>query len=219
MWGLRSRKRSSDPSLVVKSPPFFELRQEIELTNFVTNYAKATYIDHDAFALFAGVVFAIQQDFKLARGQNLWDSTNIIDSIIEDLEVRLPMRGRGRSPEETAQICTTLDSIMRMNADFVSKYRDNLRENPPAHLDPSQLRAHALLAGLRQRAAALWLLTIMGYKEDTALVPLAATNTWIMLSFIRLEEVIPNAKIVTGGHFEDVSCSEFAASDWPKLLT
>jgi hypothetical protein len=196
----------------------FDCRQEIDLAISVTNFIKSLLEDQRGMTMFAGAVFALQQDLKLAMGVNLWDATNLYRDAIEEHGIRLPGTNVRRSARDAAKLAIDIHAMMAMNANFVQDYRDKFRHAPPDHLTAEQLEALAVAAGIRNKAAALWLLTIMPCEEDNSMVRLGATNAWMMLCMVRVEELLPPARAMVGGHFNDIACRDFSTGDWPDIL-
>lgn len=200
-----------------KTTPMFDTRQELELAVHVSEFVKSLLDDRNGMMLFAGAAFALQQDLKLATGANLWDATNLYREVIEEHGIHLPGKNITRTAREAAKLAIDVHSMMSMNADFVSEYRDRLQFNLPTHLTAAQLEALAFAAGVRNKASALWLLTIMPCDDDNSIVRLAATNAWMMLCMVKVEELLPPARAMAGGYFNDVKCSDFSTGDWPEM--
>ncbi|MBN9281356.1 MAG: hypothetical protein J0H37_03665 [Hyphomicrobium denitrificans] len=57
----------------------------------------------------------------------------------------------------------------------------------------------------------------MPCDDDNSIVRLAATNAWMMLCMVKVEELLPPARAMAGGYFKDVKCSDFSTGDWPEI--
>lgn len=197
-------------------PPILSWRGEVDFTNTLTSAVKDLASNNrDGLCLLCGALFALQQDTKKATQFNLWSRTNIVQEIarahISVPTPRVPTAG-------LAQIIDVLHEMMKLNEQMLNRYRDEWRDNPPPNVSPKDLQTQVAAAGLRNRAAAIWLLTVMTPTEmGSSMVRLAATNIWLLATSVPGPDVYEFAKLFTGTFFNGVESPYFDLAEWPTL--
>ena len=186
----------------------------VDFSNSITNVVQAAFEDRAAFTALGGAVFALQQDMHRALGINLWNAHILIKPLFADARMVLPAGSQQHLSEQLPRLLEILESVMDSNGDFTRQFTDH-RGVPAAHLN-ADTRGQVLLAGLRNKAAAIWLLTIL--PSDRGGNPLAASNIWLRLGVIPIPEICEAAEAFTGTYFNGVRTKQFLNNAWPLLL-
>lgn len=208
------KRRKEEPSIpLAEHRPIMRASDEIDFVMSVSRFVADTMNDRKLFAILAGAVFALQQDMKSAESTYLWDSTNLLRPAFDELGIYLPPEGAARPRKELIRIIDAIEGIMNVHGHFA---QNKYVKTPGFQTDASSLQANAILSGMQNKAAAIWLLTVMP-SCNTSMVQFAATNAWLRLSMVSVKEMLEWAEMTTGRHFDGVSCQGFLTSDWPKL--
>ena len=194
---------------------FFPTRKHgVDFANSVTSVVNSVFGDNAAFTALGGAVFALQQDMHRALGINLWNAHILIKPIFADARMILPAMSQQHLSKQLPRLLEILEGIMEINGDF-SKQFTGRRRGAAEHLN-ADTRGQVLLAGLRNKAAAIWLLTIL--PPDRGGNPLAARNIWLRLGLIRISELCEAAEATTGTYFNGVRAKQFLTNAWPLLI-
>jgi hypothetical protein len=94
-----------------------------------------------------------------ALGINLWNAHVLIKPLFADARMVLPPGSQQHLSEQLPRLLEILEGVIDINGDF-SKQFTNRRREPAEQLKVETL-AQVFLAGLRNKAAAIWLLTIL----------------------------------------------------------
>ena len=149
-----------------------------------------------------------------ALGINLWNAHILIKPFFANARMVLPAASQQDLSEQLPRLLDILEGIMDVNGDFSKQFTDHGRE-PATHLD-ADTRAQVVLAGLRNKAAAIWLLTIL--PTDQGGNPLAASNIWLRLGTIPIPELCEAAEATVGTYFNGVRTKQFLTTAWPLLI-
>jgi len=153
-------------------PSFFpSWRHQVEFTNSVTNIVDVAFKDRATFNALGGSVYALQQDMQ-ALGINLWNAHVLMRRLFVEANIVLPAVSAQPLSEQLPHLLETLNRIIEINGDYCRQHTDQGQLVAP--LDPNQSRGDVLLAGLRNKAASIWLLTILPPAQGGN--PLAASN-------------------------------------------
>jgi len=188
-------------------------RHGVDFTNSITNVVKSVFGDRTAFTALGGAVFALQQDIQ-AAGINLWNTHVLIKPFFAEARMVLPAASQQDLSEQLPRLLQILEGIMDVNGEFSKQFTDRVRE-PATDLN-ADTHEQVVLAGLRNKAAAIWLLTILPTAQGGN--PLAATNIWLRLGTIPIPELCEAAEAFTGTYFDGVRSKPFLANAWPLLL-
>jgi|SRR5215831_8976518 len=189
-------------------------RHGADFANSVTSVVNSVFGDHPAFTALGGAVFALQQDMHRALGINLWNAHTLIKPLFADARMILPAANQQHLSEQLPRLLEILESIMDTNAEFTRQFTD--RRKGPAERLAADTHGQVLLAGLRNKAAAIWLLTIL--PSDRGGDPLAASNIWLRLGMISIPELCEAAEATTGTYFNGVRTKQFLTNAWPLLI-
>jgi len=186
----------------------------VDFSNSITSVVHAAFKDRAAFTALGGAVFALQQDMHRALGINLWNAHILIKPLFADARMILPAMSQQKLAEQLPRLLEILEGIMEINGALSKQFTDR-RRGPAEHLN-TDTRGQVLLAGLRNKAAAIWLLTIL--PSDRGGNPLAASNIWLRLGVIPIPEICEAAEAFTGTYFNGVRTKQFLNNAWPLLL-
>jgi hypothetical protein len=189
-------------------------RHQVEFTNSVTHIVDVAFKDRASFKALGGSVYALQQDMQ-ALGTNLWNAHVLMRRLFAEANIVLPAVSAQPLSEQLPHLLETLNRIIEINGDYCRQNTDD-QGQPVAPLDPNQSRGDVLLAGLRNKAASIWLLTILPPAQGGN--PLAASNIWLRLAVIPLPQLRDAADAFTGSYFNGVRARQFSASAWPFLI-
>lgn len=189
-------------------------RHGFDFAKSITNVVNDVLADRAAFTALGGAVFALQQDMHRALGINLWNAHILIKPLFAEARMILPAMSQQHLSEQLPRLLEILESVMDSNGDFTRQFTDH-RGVPAAHLN-ADTRGQVLLAGLRNKAAAIWLLTIL--PSDRGGNPLAASNIWLRLGLIPIPELCEAAEATTGTYFNGVRTKQFLTNAWPLLI-
>jgi hypothetical protein len=186
----------------------------VDFSNSITNVVHAAFKDRAAFTALGGAVFALQQDMHRALGINLWNAHILIKPLFADARMVLPAASQQHLSEQLPRLLEILEGIMDINGDFAKQFTNRRRE--PAEQLSADTLAQVFLAGLRNKAAAIWLLTVL--PTDRGGNPLAASKIWLRLGVIPIPELAEAAEALTGTYFNGVRTTQFLTNAWPLLL-
>jgi hypothetical protein len=189
-------------------------RHGVDFTNSITNVVNSVFEDRTAFTALGGAVFALQQDMLRAAGIDLWNAHVLIKPFFAEYRMVLPTASQQQLSEQLPLLLELLEGIMDVNGDFSKKFTAHGIE-PATHLN-ADTQGQVLLAGLRNKAAAIWLLTIL--PTDRGGNPSAASNIWIRLGTIPIPELCEAAQATVGTYFDGVRTKQFLTTAWPLLI-
>jgi hypothetical protein len=146
--------KPQQPSVPQPAPPTSgiseEFRMWIEMECSTMELMKNFMADGDLLGMFAGAVFALQQDTLLMYSVDMWKTDDVLLNVAMD---RMRPSRHGDFPERLALVHKALYAVDNVNLDI----RD--RTAPP---DTSQQQHNAkiIIATMRSQAARVWLMTI-----------------------------------------------------------
>jgi hypothetical protein len=215
MFRWRGAKQPDRTGPAGASPQSFfpSWRDGVDFTNSITNVVKCVFGDRTAFTALGGAVFALQQDIQ-AAGINLWNAHVLIKPFFAEARMVLPAASQQALSEQLPRLLQILEGIMDVNGEFSKQFTDRVRE-PATDLN-ADTHEQVVLAGLRNKAAAIWLLTIL--PTDQGGNPLAATNIWLRLGTIPIPELCEAAEATVGTYFDGVRTKQFLTAAWPLLI-
>ena len=193
---------------------FLTWKHGVDFSDSIASVVHAAFKDRAAFTALGGAVFALQQDMHRALGINLWNAHILIKPLFADARMVLPALSQQHLSEQLPRLLEILESVMDSNGDFTRQFTD--RRGEPAERLNAETRGQVVLAGLRNKAAAIWLLTIL--PPDRGGNPLAASNIWLRLGMIPIPELWEAAEATTGTYFDGVRTTQFLTNAWPSLI-
>jgi hypothetical protein len=149
-----------------------------------------------------------------ALGINLWNAHVLIKPLFADARMVLPAGSQQHLFEQLPRLLEILEGVMDINGDFSRQF--TIRRREPAEQLNADTLAQVFLAGLRNKAAAIWLLTIL--PPDRGGNPLAASKIWLCLGVIPIPELAEAAEALTGTYFNGVRTKQFLNNAWPLPL-
>jgi len=195
---------------------FFPSRRHgVDFINSVMNVVDVAFKDRASFTALGGSVYALQQDMQRALGINLWNAHVLMRRVFAEANIVLPAVSARPVSQQLPHLLETLDLIMEINGDYCRQFTDD-RGQLVAPLDANHSQWEVLRAGLRNKAASIWLLTIL--PSDQGGNPLAVSNIWLRLAEIPLPELCDAAEAFTGTYFDGVKAQQLSASAWPFLI-
>jgi hypothetical protein len=163
----------------------------------------------DLLQMFAGAVFALQQDTLLMYSVDMWKTDDTLMNAVMD---RMRPSRHGDFPERLVLVLKALYAIDNANLDVTEN------RVPPPGVSQQEHTAKIIIASMRSQAARVWLMTINSKIEnsDAAQIKLGVMTMWLMLQAVPGAIAAKEALNFSGDYYNNVRTERFHPGTWPQ---
>ena len=179
------------------------LTMERSTVSLIRDFAKM-----GGLQMFAGAVFALQQDTLQAYGIDMRKTDDAFSAAA--LDRALPHK-LGEFPERYELTLRAMQDIDNLNLDYIAGEK-------PIGLTEEQHRINLLGARIRSEASRIWLLTMMSKIDQYSTLRLGAVTIWTALQTVLPDELFEDAKSFTGTYFNGIRSNPLNLNHWPQRL-
>jgi hypothetical protein len=158
--------------------------------------------------MFAGAVFALQQDTLNAFGIDMRETDNFLLAAVGD---RAFLHKLGEFSERYELTLRAMHDIDNLNLDYIVGEK-------PAGITEEQHRINLLGARMKSEASRVWSLTMMSKVDQYSILRLGAVTIWTALQTVSPEDLAEDAESFTGNYFDGIRSNPLSFDHWPQHL-